>query len=303
MAEVASGIILAPSPVLTRVARRAWRLRRLPLIPILFLTIFVVAGLTAPLISPHNPERGDIRARLQPPAWSEGGSTEYLLGTDHLGRDILSRVVYGARISLYAGLLSAFVGCTIGMFVAVISVHFGGITDLVIQRIVDTMIAFPTLILAIAIMAALGASLNNVVIALSIAYVPLTTRILRAQGLAVNEMDYILAARAVGASAWRIMTRHMIPNLLALYIVIVTYYLGAAIIAEAALSFLGVGTPPDVPSWGGMLSKAAANTTIAPWTTVLPGLAIFIVVFAWNVLGDALRDILDPRLRGTGAGG
>jgi peptide/nickel transport system permease protein len=259
--------------------------------------VLIFFAIFAPMIATHDPYKPIPANTFANP------SGEHLLGGDHLGRDMFSRLVYGARISLYAGLLSAFIGCTIGMFVAVISVHFGGITDLVIQRIVDTMIAFPTLILAIAIMAALGASLNNVVIALSIAYVPLTTRILRAQGLAVNEMDYILAARAVGASAWRIMTRHMIPNLLSLYIVIVTYYLGAAIIAEAALSFLGVGTPPDVPSWGGMLNKAAANTTIAPWTTVLPGLAIFIVVFAWNVLGDALRDILDPRLRGTGAGG
>ncbi len=259
--------------------------------------VLIFFAIFAPAIATHDPYKPSPESKFAKP------SAENWLGGDHLGRDLFSRLVYGARISLYAGLLSAFIGCTIGMFVAVVSVHFGGIMDLVIQRIVDTMIAFPTLILAIAIMAALGASLNNVVIALSIAYVPLTTRVLRAQGLAVKEMDYILAAKAVGAGAWRIMIRHMIPNLLALYIVIVTYYLGAAIIAEAALSFLGVGTPPDVPSWGGILSKAAANTTIAPWTTILPGLAIFIVVFAWNVLGDALRDILDPRLRGIGAEG
>ena len=256
--------------------------------------VLIFLAVLAPQIATHDPFETSVQNKFSTP----GG--EHLLGGDHLGRDLFSRLVYGARISLYAGLLASFIGCTIGMIVAVTSVHFGGITDLVVQRIIDTMIAFPTLILAIAIMAALGASLNNVVIALSIAYIPLTTRVLRSQGMAIKEMDYILAARAVGAGDARIMLRHMIPNLMSLYIVIVTYYLGGAIIAEASLSFLGVGTPPDVPSWGGMLSKAAANTTIAPWTTILPGLAIFIVVFAWNVLGDALRDILDPRLRGTG---
>ena len=213
---------------------------------------------------------------------------------------MFSRLVYGARISLYVGILSSFIGCTIGMVIGVVSVHFGGITDLIVQRVMDAMIAFPTLILAIAIMAALGASLNNVVIALSIVYVPSTARILRSQALAIKEMDYILAARAVGAGHWRVMLRHTTPNLLALYLVVVTFHLGGAIIAEASLSFLGVGTPIDVPSWGGMLSGAASQyVALAPWLAVFPGVAIAVVVFSWNVLGDALRDVLDPRLRGT----
>jgi peptide/nickel transport system permease protein len=222
------------------------------------------------------------------------------LGGDHLGRDVFSRLIYGARISLYVGIVASFVGCTIGLAVGVLSVHFGGITDLVVQRIIDAMIAFPTLILAIAIMAALGSSLNNVVIALSIVYIPSTARILRSQAMAIKEMDYILAARAVGVGHLRVMIKHMIPNLMALYLVIVTFHLGGAIIAEASLSFLGVGTPIDVPSWGGMLSGAASQyVALAPWLAVFPGMAIAIVVFSWNVLGDALRDVLDPRLRGT----
>ena len=257
-------------------------------VALIFIAIF------APLLATHDPFEPIRGNQFASPGW------EHLLGGDHLGRDLFSRLVWGARISLYAGLLSAFIGCTIGMMVGVISVHFGGKTDIIIQRIIDTMMAFPTLILAIAIMAALGASLNNVVIALSIAFIPSPTRVIRSQALATKEMDFILAAKAMGAGAWRIMIRHMIPNLLPLYLVMVTYYLGTAIIAEAGLSFLGVGTPQDVPSWGGILNKAAANTTIAPWMTVLPGLAIFIVVFSWNVLGDALRDVLDPRLRGAG---
>jgi peptide/nickel transport system permease protein len=178
--------------------------------------------------------------------------------------------------------------------VGVASVHFGGRTDLVVQRIIDTLMAFPPLILAIAIMAALGASLNNVVIALSIAYIPNAARVLRSQALAIKEMDFVLAARAIGASHARIIFRYMMPNCMALYIVLVSVFLGTAIVAEATLSF------PDVPSWGGMLNGAAQTYVhLAPWLGVFPGLAIAVVVFAWNLLGDALRDVLDPRLRGT----
>ena len=226
-------------------------------------------------------------------------NSEMWLGGDALGRDMYSRLLHGARISLYVGILSSFIGTTIGMVVGVASVHYGGVADLVVQRFVDAMIAFPGLILAIAIMAALGASINNVVIALSIAYIPSATRILRSQSLAIREMDYILASRALGVGDWRIMIRHIVPNCFSLYIVIVTLHLGGAIIAEAGLSFLGIGAPPQEPSWGAMLTGAAQNVRIAPWQAVFPGLCIAMVVFGWNLLGDAMRDVLDPRLRGT----
>ena len=256
--------------------------------------IVIVVAIFAPIIATDNQYKPEVDRMFAAP-----GSDAWL-GGDELGRDVFSRLVYGARISLYVGILSSFIGASIGMLVGVASAYFGGKVDLLVQRIVDGMMAFPALILAIAIMAALGSSLNNVVIALSIIYIPSTARILRAQALAINEMDYILAARAVGAGTWRIIFRHIIPNCFAVFIVIVTFHLGGAIIAEASLSFLGIGAPPSEPSWGGMLSHAAPNVRIQPWLGVFPGLAIVIVVFSWNLLGDALRDVLDPRMRGTG---
>jgi len=256
--------------------------------------ILIIVAIFAPFIATDNPRIYD--ADLQYAVPGEKGT---LLGADELGRDVFSRLVYGARISLYVGLVSSFIGVTIGLLAGVASAHFGGRTDLIFQRFIDGMMAFPSLILAIALMAALGASLNNVVIALSIIYIPSTVRIVRSQALAINELDYVLAATAVGAGHWRIMVRHIVPNCLPLYIVLVTIHLGGAIIAEASLSFLGVGSPPDVPSWGGMLRGAAQVVNVAPWQGVFPGMAIAIVVFAWNLLGDALRDVLDPRLRGT----
>ena len=256
--------------------------------------LLVVTAVFAPAIANHDPYETVVANIYAAPL------TENFFGADRLGRDVYSRLIYGARISLYVGILSSFIGCTIGMAGGVASVRFGGVTDLIVQRFIDAMIAFPTLILAIAIMAALGGSLNNVVIALSIVYIPSTARIMRAQFLAINEMDYILAGRAVGAGDWRIMWKHMIPNAFALYLVIVTFHLGGAIIAEASLSCLGGGVPIDVPSWGGRLSGAASQyVALAPGLAVFPGEAIALVVFSWNVLGAALRDVLDPRLKGT----
>ena len=257
--------------------------------------ILVVIAIFAPLIATTGPydtaAEHKFASPLDPGRW---------LGGDQIGRDVYSRLVYGARISLYVGIVSSVLGCAIGLLIGVTSVHFGGKTDLIAQRFIDSMMAFPALILAIAIMAALGGSLNNVVLALTIIYIPSTARIVRAQALGIKEMDYILAAEAVGAGNWRIIIRHMIPNCTALYIVLVTIHLGGAIVAEATLSFLGIGAPPDTPSWGNMLRGAAQNyVDVAPWLGVFPGLAISVVVFSWNLLGDALRDVLDPRLRGT----
>ena len=229
-----------------------------------------------------------------------GPSSEMLFGGDELGRDVFSRIVMGTRISLKVGLISAFVGSGIGLVIGVTSAYFGGLMDLIVQRLIDGMIAFPGLVLAISIVAARGGSVNNVIIALSILFIPSTARLIRSQALAVKETDYVVAARSVGAGHLRIMFRHILPQVAAVLIVIITFQVGVAIIAEASLSFLGLGASPDEPSWGGMLKGATSNYVgVSPWLPVVPGLAIAIVVFSWNVLGDSLRDVLDPRLRGT----
>ncbi len=261
--------------------------------------LLVLVAIVANQLETIDPYKTDAEFKHAAP-----GTAERWLGADSIGRDVYSRLVHGSRISLYVGIVSSVVGCAIGLVIGVGSAYFAGKTDLIVQRFMDSMMAFPSLVLAIAIMAALGASLHNVVFALTIVYIPSTARIVRAQALSIAEMDYILAARSVGANHWRIIMRHMVPNCMALYIVLVTIHLGGAIVAEATLSFLGIGAPPDVPSWGGMLREAyIAGIDVNPWLGVFPGLAITIVVFAWNLLGDSLRDVLDPRLRGTGRGG
>lgn len=257
--------------------------------------VAIVAAILAPYISPSDPLKPEVEEVFASPF-----SGQFLLGGDQLGRDVFSRLLWGARISMYVGVLSVLIGVTTGALLGVIGAYFGGKTDLIIQRLMDTFMAFPGIILALAIMAALGASVNNVVIALVIVFIPGVSRTLRSQALAIKEMDYVLAARAIGASDWRIILHHMLPNCVAMYIVLATVTLGWAIVVEASLSFLGVGVPPDIPSWGGMLSGASQTyVQVAPWLAVFPGLAIAIVVFGINLLGDALRDALDPRLRGS----
>ena len=255
----------------------------------------VLAAILAPLIAPSDPYK------VNPDQIFASPSASALVGTDQVGRDVFSRLIYGARISLFVGIVSVGIGATVGAVVGVVSAYFGRYTDLAIQRVLDALIAFPGIVLALGIMAALGrASLINVILALTIVFAPGAARTIRSRALTLQEMDFVLAARAVGASDWRIIFRHIIPNCVSLYIVFFSITVGFAIVVEASLSFLGVGTPPEVPSWGGMLSLAATNYIgIAPLLAILPGVAIALVVFGFNLLGDALRDVLDPRLRGT----
>ena len=276
--------------------------------------LVILVAVFADQIATHNPARAEVSKIYVKPAWFPGAVTnvtrasdtprsmaftESVLGGDRLGRDEFSRLVHGARISLKVGLIASFFGVTLGLIIGVASAYFGGKFDLIVQRLVDTMIAFPGILLAIILLAALGQSVNNVIYALTIAFIPPSVRLIRSQALAVNEMDYILAARAVGVSSTRVMVRHIIPNVFAIYLVVMTFYLGAAIIAEASLSFLGLGASVNEATWGGMLSDAGRGGSIraAWWLSIFPGVTIVIVVLSWNMLGDGLRDVLDPRLR------
>ena len=256
--------------------------------------VVVLVAIFAPVMATHNVYANDAaNIRGEP-------SSEHLLGTDWLGRDVFSRLVHGAKVSVIVGLLSSLIGCTIGLLIGITSAYFGGVFDLLVQRLIDGLMAFPAVILAIAIMTALGGSITNVIIALTVLFVPATARVVRSQALSLREQDYILAARSIGARDVRIILLHMAPNTMAIFIVLITFYMAAAIIAEASLSFLGVGIPITDPSWGGMLNRVTySDMRQNPWLGVVPGLTISISVLSWNMLGDALRDVLDPRLRGS----
>ena len=243
-------------------------------------------------LAPNDPEQVGAGAKFLGP----GG--DLFLGTDQLGRDTLSRLMFGAWISLKVGLLSALIGITAGTFIGVFSAYAGGVVDLLVQKVVDALMGFPPIILALGLMAALGASDRNVIIALIAILLPGATRVIRSPALSIEELDYTLAARAIGASGARVVPRHMLPNLAATYIVLVTISLGFAIVVKAALSFLGVGIPPDIPTWGGMLQLGRKFIDTQPWLPVPPMIAIALVVFSVSFLGDAIRDVLDPRLRG-----
>ena len=278
--------------------------RRKPLAAIggVILILAVLMALLAPVIAPYDPQAPGVAKCLVDDSASRkfcGPGTEgAFLGTDHIGRDIASRIIYGARVSMYVGIMTVMIGITIGTLVGIGSAYAGGPVDMLIQRLVDALMGFPPIILALGLMAALGASINNVVIALVVILVPGATRVIRSQALSIKELDYTLSARAIGATPLRVMLRHMLPNVIATYIVLMTITLGFAIVVEASLSFLGVGVPPDVATWGSMLEVGREYIQKQSWLVVFPGIAIALVVFAVNFLGDGLRDVLDPRLRG-----
>lgn len=276
------------------------RKQPLGLLGTVILTTLILAALLAPILAPFDAYEPHVQYKYAEPGTIYAATGQrFWLGADQLGRDILTRLLHGARISLFVSLVSVSVGVTLGALVGLISAYAGGRIDLLVQRIIDAIMAFPAIILALAIVAMAGASLRNVILALVVLLLPASARVVRAQALAVKEMDYVLAARAIGASAGRIIFRHMVRNCLAPYIVFATANLGYAVVVEAALTFLGVGTPPDVPSWGGMLSIAGQKyVEVSPWLVLFPSIAVSAAVFAFNLLGDALRDVLDPRLKG-----
>ncbi|MEK7701119.1 MAG: ABC transporter permease [candidate division NC10 bacterium] len=257
---------------------------------VIVLALVATAAL-APQLAPHGAKEAAFAPYLPP-------SAEFPFGTDQIGRDILSRVIWGARLSLYVGLVSVMFGITFGGLWGVVTAYFGGAADAASQRVVDTLMALPPIILALSLMAALGQSVNNVILALTILLTPTAARTLRSLALSIRESPYVEAARAAGCSHWRVIALHVLPNTFATYIVLVTVNISYAIVVEASLSFLGLGAPPDEPSWGAMLTAGSQAVEAAPWMFLFPGLAISLTVFGLNLLGDAIRDLTDPRLRG-----
>jgi peptide/nickel transport system permease protein len=258
------------------------------------MVIMVLTAVFAEPLSTHDPIGTDAAATLARPG------ADHWLGTDHLGRDIYSRIVHGTRISLIVGLLSTILGSVFGGVIGLVSAYFGGKTDLITQRVLDILQGLPLLVLALVMSAALGPSVQNVVIAISIPILPRAARVIRSSVLSIREMQYVEAARALGLPHLRIAFRHVLPNTIGPFIVLTTAQLGSAILVEATLSFLGLGVPEPYPSWGRMLSVSAAEyAQKAPHLVLFPGIAISLAVFGSNLLGDALRDTLDPRLRGA----
>ncbi len=274
--------------------RYYYYIRRYPLgaVGLVIVIAFLIIAIAAPVFTSFDPTSTNARDSLAKP----GGA--HLLGADFMGRDMWSRIVYGARISLIVGIGSTVVGCFFGVVIGLLSGYYGGWLDLITQRFIDIMQALPLLVMALLMAASLGPSLTNTIIAISIPIVPHVARVIRSNTLALREMPYVEAAKAVGMSETKIAFRHVLPNTIAPLIVLGTAQLGSAILTEASLSFLGLGVPEPHPSWGRMLSESAAEyVRTAPWLVIFPGLAISLVVFGTNLLGDAVRDILDPRQR------
>jgi peptide/nickel transport system permease protein len=260
-----------------------------------FIVLFMlVVALLAEVMAPYDPVRNAFDQMHMAP------SAAHWFGTDQFGRDILSRIIYGARTALLVGLASSLIGSSLGLVLGVSSAYFGGRFDLIFQRIMDIFMAFPLIIMALAVVSIFGTGTEKVILAITIPFVPRCARVVRSSALAVRELPYVDAARACGFSHTRIIFRHMMPNVVAPYLIMLTAFLGQAILLEASLSYLGLGVQEPTPAWGLMLQGGAEEyAESAPWVAIFPGLAISLAVFAFNIFGDALRDTLDPRLRGT----
>lgn len=280
--------------------RRAVRLllsNPVSLFGVLILILVMVMALWGDALAPHDPNLQSLRLRLKPPVWQEGAEAGYWLGTDALGRDILSRIIYGARVSLLVGLLAVLVQGAIGVLVGLFAGYFGGWVDNVLMRIADIQQSIPFLILAVAVAAVLDASLTNIIIVLGVTGWVTYGRVVRGQVLSLRERQFVEAARALGAGHLSIIFRHILPNTTASITVIGTLTISTMILAEASLSFLGLGVPPPDATWGGMVADGRNYLSSAWWVSVLPGIAIFLTVLSINLVGDKLRDILDPTLR------
>ncbi|MDB3952289.1 MAG: ABC transporter permease [Alphaproteobacteria bacterium] len=261
--------------------------------------LMIFAAIFAPVLSPYDPELNNFEAMLAPPSF------EYLLGTDQFGRDLFTRIIYGAQTALFVGFACAIIGASVGLVLGVMSAFFGGTFDLIFQRVMDVFLAFPLIILALAVVATFGTKgvlfgtpYENVIIAITIPFIPRCARVVRSNALSIREIPYVDAARALGFSNARIILRHMLPNVMAPFLIMLTAFVGQAILLEASLSYLGMGVQEPTPAWGLMLQGGAEEyAESAPWVPIFPGLAITVAVFGFNLFGDAVRDILDPKLR------
>jgi peptide/nickel transport system permease protein len=278
-------------PVWSRVLRFCHR-QPLGTFGLVLVVIIAITGLFAEELAPYNPTANDFAAMTEAPSW------DHLLGTDQFGRDLLSRIVFGARTALIVGLSSAFVGGILGLVLGVGSAYWGGWIDIVMQRVFDVVMAFPLIIMALAIVSIFGTGVHNVIIAITIPLIPRCARVVRSAALVIREVPYVDAARACGFGASRIILRHMVPNVMAPFLIMITAFVGQAILAEASLSYLGLGVQEPVAAWGLMLQGGAEEyASTAPWIAIFPGVAIMLSVLGINLFGDALRDTLDPKLR------
>lgn len=292
-APALADVVAAPgaAPASARAAGR-W-----PVIPSLIIAAFVLVALLAPVLTPADPYAQSLRTRLKPPVWEEGGTWSRPLGTDRLGRDVLSRMILGARISLAVGVLTVFLAGAIGATVGLTAGYYGGRVDTILMRATDATLSFPVILLALILATTVGPSFGNVVVAVAVILWARYARVIRSEVLSLMERDFIAQARIAGCSAWRIITRHLFPNTLNTLVVLLTLQVGYVIIVEASLSFLGAGIPPPTPAWGSMIAEGRDYITSAWWVSLFPGLAILLVVLAFNLFGDWLRDTLDPKLR------
>ncbi len=299
MSTTVHGPLVLPADDTIEIHRSFWQAtlhfcRREPLgaFGLVIVVIMAVTGIFAELIAPYSPTANDFASMTEAPSWS------HWLGTDQFGRDLLSRIIYGARTAMIVGLSSALVGGFAGLVLGVASAYFGGGLDLVFQRIFDVVMAFPLIIMALAVVAIFGTGVHNVIVAITIPLIPRCARVVRSSALAIREIPYVDAARACGYSHTRIILRHMVPNVMAPFLIMLTAFVGQAILAEASLSYLGLGVQEPTPAWGLMLQGGAEEyASTAPWIAIFPGLAIALMVFGVSLFGDALRDVLDPKMR------
>ena len=274
------------------------RVKRYPVFSLSILTVFlVIPAVFAPLVSPYDPLKGSLAKRLRPPVWQQGGSIDHPLGTDKLGRDILSRMIHGSRVSLMVSMVAIFVGGIIGTALGLTSGYFGGRVDSLLMRLVDISLSLPTILLALVLVAAIGPSFGTVITVLVVLLWARYARLVRGETLAIKERDFIARARVAGASHVRIMTRYIFPNVINSLLVLATLQVGYVILLESALSFLGAGLPRPMPAWGLMIADGRELIVTAWWVSMFPGLAIMMTVLSLNLLGDWLRDHYDPKLR------